>query len=762
MSRVTKIARLRHPGVLRDFTWPSDLPDFGRYNLIYGCNGSGKTTISGVFRALEAKSAPANCEVTLTIDGVDLKGQDFGQATLPVHVFNRDFVSESIFPSGGGDVPPIFVVGKEGVGKQKEVEGLKSRLQKAQDELGAARSRQTDDVKNLEKHCFDRGTVIRDGLRSAGQNRYNNFDKTAYRRRAQEMVDAGDGDCHRLGDSDRDSLLARHRAAPKPKITELAYELPSLEAFAEDVSDVLGTTVVAATIQSLRDDSSLASWVYQGLDIHQSRQSGTCLFCGQVIPEGRISAIEAHFGAEYELLLKRIDSDIVMIQAAARRADTLTLRSPAEFYDDLVADYEAAKQALEVAARTTSEAAGALVGALADKRGHPFDACVLDKAPPKVERTVVDRLNSVIQRHNNASDAFEARVGEARTKLEADFVAAELKVFLDLLGQVTDSQNQVRQAELEAQGLSAQILQLEREIVQHRRSAEELNDDLRDYLGHDELRLEVQATGYSITRNGEVAASLSEGEKTAIALLYFLKSLEDHRFEVEKAVVVLDDPVSSLDANALYLAFGFIRERTEDAGQVIILTHNFSFFRQVRNWFHHMKGQGKKDVSLRPARFYMLDRVRSDARRCYELRVLDPLLERYESEYHFLFASVYRNADAASSAGLADNYPLPNMARRLLEAFLAFRQPGVSGELAQKLRDLDFDEAKKFRILRFMHTYSHGDAIGESEHDPSLLGESSSVLKDLLELMKNQDASHFEAMEKLVKTDGDSQAADED
>ena len=114
-------------------------------------------------------------------------------------------------------------------------------------------------------------------------------------------------------------------------------------------------------------------------------------------------------------------------------------------------------------------------------------------------------------------------------------------------------------------------------------------------------------TGYTITRGGVSAEFLSEGETTAIALLYFLKSLQDRRFPLANGVIVLDDPVSSLDANALFLAFAFIRERTKDAGQLFILTHNFSFFRQVRHWFHHLKGQKKKDVSKRPARFFMLD-----------------------------------------------------------------------------------------------------------------------------------------------------------
>ena len=97
MTLVTKISRLRHPGVLRDFSWPAELPTFGRYNLIYGWNGSGKTTISNLFRALELRKQPEG-ETTLATASTTIAGNDFAQATLPVRVFNRDFVTANVFP----------------------------------------------------------------------------------------------------------------------------------------------------------------------------------------------------------------------------------------------------------------------------------------------------------------------------------------------------------------------------------------------------------------------------------------------------------------------------------------------------------------------------------------------------------------------------------------------------------------------------------------------------------------------------------------
>jgi wobble nucleotide-excising tRNase len=99
---------------------------------------------------------------------------------------------------------------------------------------------------------------------------------------------------------------------------------------------------------------------------------------------------------------------------------------------------------------------------------------------------------------------------------------------------------------------------------------------------------------------------------------------------------------------------------------------------------------------------------------------------------------------------LEQNYVLPNMARRLLESFLAFRQPGTSGDLWQKMKGVTFDEARKLRILRFLHTHSHSDAVGEPEHDPSLLAEAGAVLKDLLQFIEAQDKAHFDAMVELM------------
>ena len=752
MSLITKIARLKHPGVLRDFAWPADLPTFGRFNLIYGWNGSGKTTLSRVFRALELRVVWSPGEVRLVIDGHDVIGQDFPMATVPVRVFNRDFVAENVFPVDGGEVPPIFVVGKESVEKQKEADRLKVERTRAESDLSIARTRKQEAERVFDKFCIERARVIKDTLRSTGSNRFNNYDKALFQDDARTMAAKNNRASHLLDEAARDTLLSQHRSTPKPKVQEVEFDFPPLQQFADRVLERLTTTVVSAAIQSLKDDATLAAWTRHGLELHKDRQSKKCLFCEQLLPDGRLPALEAHFSAEYEQFLQKIDEQVGQLQKSVRAASQLKLPNRAELYDDLALDYDAAQKSLLQALSLFENFVNRLVEALNAKKGQPFTPMKLDVPVPTVAADVLDRLNEVIRKHNQACDDFQQRLTSARDRVALDLIAQSLEEYSQLAKAAKSATDAIGPLKQRFDQLTTEIERLEREIIEHRQPAEELNEDLRKYLGHDELSLQVKATGYQLLRNGQLAEALSEGERTALALLYFLKSLGDTRFDLHNGVVVLDDPVSSLDANALYLAFGFIRHRTQDAGQLFVLTHNFPFFRQVRNWFHHQKGQNKKDVDQRPARYYMLDRVHGSNPRCTTLRALDPLLERYESEYHYLFTCVHRAANATGETTLEQNYALPNVARRLLEMFLAFRRPQIAGELWQKLKDVTFDEAKKVRIARFVHTHSHGDTVGEPEHDPSLLGEARAVLADLLELINSEDPQHFKAMVDLVSS----------
>ena len=183
---------------------------------------------------------------------------------------------------------------------------------------------------------------------------------------------------------------------------------------------------------------------------------------------------------------------------------------------------------------------------------------------------------------------------------------------------------------------------------------------------------------------------------------------------------------------------------------MFVLTHNFSLFRQVRNWFQHVHNQNRRDESKRPAQFYMTDTTTVNEIRSSAIKKLDPLLLNFDSEYQFLFSLIHGASHSTDKNSLEDFYQFPNIARRLLETFLAFRTPHITGSLRQKLKLVPFDEAKKISILRFVDTYSHGNALEDPQHDMSILGETPSVLSDLLKLIRESDPDHYCSMVRLV------------
>lgn len=748
---IRKIARMRDYGVFRDFTWPQDLPEFGRYNLIYGWNGTGKTTLSQLFRHLEKQQNPTKGKLSVTIGDTDYSEEQFEMCSIPVRVFNRDFIAQAVFTTNG-ELAPIFVIGERNVEKQKEVDRLKSQLDDKKDKLDKARAKLKKAKEDLDKFCIERAREIKNVLSSSPANRYNNYNKGDFRAKADSFLNEERIDHYLLDDGAKDRRKKQHLATRKDPIPQITYTFPDLQSLYEEVRAILSRTVVSSVIATLRDDPDLASWVRDGLSKHKDRKAQTCLFCTQPLPPQRLRELEAHFSDEYERFISEIETKIHDIENLIRDLDDIKfkLRSKGDFYDDLSNDFIRASDAFNQAEQIVVSALQKLKGTLSQKKEAVFESSAFTEEIPEYDSKVFEGINTVICKHNTTCDNFSALVSDARKDLENDAVASSLDEYRELMEAVAAAQEKARKAELSVSSLKGKIGALEREIIEHQEPAERLNEDLQKYLGHSELRLEVEETGYRITRAGEIASGLSEGERTAIALLYFLRSLEDRSFDLEHGVVVLDDPVSSLDANALFSAFGFIHERTQNAGQLFILTHNFTFFRQVRNWFHHLKGQNKKDVNLRPARFFMLDCGIEQDGRCSKLQRLDPLLEEYESEYHYLFACIYGTAMGSRQTKLQQNYVLPNIARRLLEAFLAFRQPQKGGELWQKVKSLNFDECKKVRILRFLHTHSHHGEIGEPEHDLSVLSEAQAVLKDLLDLMRSEDEEHFLAMVSLV------------
>ena len=71
--------------------------------------------------------------------------------------------------------------------------------------------------------------------------------------------------------------------------------------------------------------------------------------------------------------------------------------------------------------------------------------------------------------------------------------------------------------------------------------------------------------------------TLSAGDRNTLALAFFLASLDQEDTEITNKVVVIDDPISSLDEHRTLTTIHEIRRLAERAGQVFVLSHNKPF-----------------------------------------------------------------------------------------------------------------------------------------------------------------------------------------
>ncbi|HLP98664.1 MAG TPA: AAA family ATPase [Sideroxyarcus sp.] len=776
--KLSRINRIRNHRIFRDFSWPNDLPDFTRFNVLYGWNGAGKTTLSNLLVHIQKKQPIIEGEVEFRFDQNNVAGRELATSPLPVlKVFNRDFVGAALFESSGQQFSPIYYLGEESVESQKKIEELKSLRGEAQKQLASAVSKKRAADNALDTFCIAQAKNIKEALNSTGQNFYNNYNKSNFTSKAQKLSPAT-YQSHILDTPAKIKLREKLTGKPKNRIEPLEADFPDLISLTDTIRDVLARSIVSNAIDKLTSNPSLAAWVQEGLALHQTDEGNleNCEFCGQQLPDSRIRHLESHFNDEFRKFQTELADIIAKVDTAKQELELVRPPETALFYEHLVDDLKQAISAINQHRWYVSSYLDALKKALLAKRENPFQKVDLlqyvgyeaDPAEPKgfwgaTFSILVDgvsnfaalkgqqaakQINETIDEHNSLTDNFQSEIEKARAALELSAVAEAFPEFQSKNSQISSAEKEHQQADASAKNYQSQIEQFEQMVVQHRRPAEELNSEIRSYLGRDELTFDVRDSGYTITRHGKPAGNLSEGEKTAIAFLYFLKSLQDKSFDIHNGVVVIDDPVSSLDANSLYSAFGYMKERTKDAGQLFVLTHNFAFFRQVKNWFNHLPGQRRsRDIAGRPARFYMLQSAIHEGYRTAVLAKLDPMLHEHESEYHYLFKKVYDEAQRSmQNPALEDCYEMPNVARRLLEGFLAFRHPQKPTELQHQLDQVQFDPAKKSRIVRFLHTYSHHGYVAGPEHDLSILSETPKVLSNVLELIETVDKGHYDGM----------------
>jgi wobble nucleotide-excising tRNase len=452
-----------------------------------------------------------------------------------------------------------------------------------------------------------------------------------------------------------------------------------------------------------------------------------------------------YFGIEDRILKVDIESAQTFISKLIDATKSFSLLSAAALYAELRPDFNAASKAIESSRVALLSELNNASSILEKKR--------LDRARAYSEPVSVDVASlpdsliaaaKIIDRHNAKSAAFGEAKTNAQNEIENHYLATiseqveefdrKISTNKDIVKKLTDGSPELHDSR-SLLSLKDSIEEKQGKISSAHLGGAELTAKLNQFLGRSDLQFESGEAGYIVTRRGAPAKRLSEGEKTAIAFLYFVVQLNEQGFDREQSVIVIDDPISSLDSASIYQAFAFLKNSVSEAKQVFMLTHSFDFLKLLLNWLRHAKNAKKSS-------FFMTRCEEAENSREAKLLPLDDLLIHHPTEYHYLFKVLY---GFKSDGTILSSYHVPNVARKVLETFLEFQVPAGESYYNQ-LEAIDFDANKKTAIFKFANDLSHRTGKG---FDPALVAETQKNVTYLLEMIKAVAPSHFDGLEKL-------------
>ncbi len=769
---IKKISRISNIGVFHNFSWDSSKVDeFAKFNAFYGWNGSGKTTLSRLISILETGTTgnlqledESECVFQTDQGNIEVSKENLPPLNKNIKVFNEDFVNENLEWTKA-KASRILIVGKTKIDQKSSLEKSRKLREKKEADLITFDSNlsifEKEKDKILERvrisvvselsHLTDLKPL---GGRASQYRTYNVIDVGNLLKDSSKVFPV-------FSDEEKlDKKNALTEKEEKAQLNDYVANLGWLEGFPAKVVDILSTSLSSQVSTNLEDEiagsDDLREWLRTGHGLHRNLpQPVICKFCRNEISQDRLTNLDKYFDEAQRRLMIRI------YEALRTLTDTsIPVPEQAEkLYKEFEKEYSKQKEAFFIEKSNLESGLTSLKTALQKKQKRPFekptvDIETLDTALGAFRKSVED-LNAVIAKHNEKTKQFATRREKAAHDLEL-FLVGQVKVDFDEKDKsIKGLQESREKLQKEINDLKTGESNLEQQLRDHGIGATEFNKLLKSFLGRSEITFNAVDEGYLIVRNGRSATNLSEGERNAIALVFFLTKLQEDGFEASKGVIVIDDPVSSFDSQHVYQAYGFIKAKIKeiDPQQFFLLTHNFHFFRQIRNWYKHEDG---KVVCL-----YMIKcKTSPEDQRFSTIENLDSLLQNHNSEYAFLFKLVYERSRTEEDPPLEQDYIFPNVIRKLLENYLSLKVPiggiNIHGKFMRILADYpgyEISRTTKERLESYCQDNSHPLYQDSSmDFDERLMGEMQPACKDLISLIEHTDPKHYQHLISQLQT----------
>lgn len=589
---------------LRDATFKSSSknefePSF--INYIYGNNGTGKSTIARAFDAADT--------LTWTTPG--------SEADYVIRTFTRDFVTQELkFDDNDPSMPGVITLGEDFVEAQNSMDEKQAELDKLlvlnEKDSVALETLQTKLAMLRDRYienCWEKGKQYKQTF--GGKGDFSKKELCADRVRRTSPVQ------HDFNDLQKRFKTATDQSARHYDQFSL-LDLSNLH----DIENyrLLGEAIVStADSQFSRFMSSInaTAWVKQGHDNYASDSKETCPYCQQILPTDFEKQIAECFDGQYVKdcdNLKNyqkgyLDYTTTIIESIKQAIATFKT-VPQEFAD--LSAYEKNLALVEKVVVQNNQL-------IALKVATPSDAIAINSIEDYLKEinSLLSTTNSKIS-DNNTIVANKKREESSCMTLVWELLSFELKTVIAQynadekdLSEKLKAQKLLVGAQQSSLGtLRSDIAKLSVNVGGSAPTIQKVNALLKR-TGFRGFSLEEHKSvpdRYVVVRDdGTPAQKLSEGERNFIAFLYFYNLVqgswktEDLR---KGKIVVIDDPVSSMDSGVMSIVSSLVRDLIDDCfydgqkykiKQIFVLTHNPYFHHAVsQQMLHSAEGFYKK------------------------------------------------------------------------------------------------------------------------------------------------------------------------
>jgi wobble nucleotide-excising tRNase len=790
-SPILKIDSIKNIAVYKNFQWTNsvrdegnNIADFKNINVIYGRNYSGKTTLSRIIRAAEI-GVLSDKYVTPEFKFSFADGSNVTQNTLTTHsnvirVFNEDFVRDNLrfITDDEQTINSFAILGEDNARLEEEIETNEIELGSDEDKSGLiGKSLEANEKNSRAESAYKRKlsaleSKLRDKANKAGSGiKHNkvfgnaNYNLTKIKSDIQKVIKDSYSP---ITDENVLTNLSLLKEAPKEEVREsppfnLKYSSILLQA-----KELIEKKIQAsAPIQELLNDSVLAAWVRSGREQHEDKRE-QCAFCGNDLPPELWDKLDKHFNQESESLRSALSGLLASIKREKDRLPNLFKINNSEFYSNFHEDLDILKE--NFSSRNASYLATIdMIEVQVKSRIEDIFKDVLFEEPIAVEIELNNIRTSFEECRNKAnqstsslsSDQLKARdalrLYEVFTFINDITYVDECKAIEKLKEDQTIALRLKIAKSAEVSAKRKNINSLKAQLKDESKGADQVNEYLNDFFGHQSLSLKaieetspLVRTGYrfEVTRNDQKAYHLSEGECSLIAFCYFMAKLKDIETKGNQPIIWIDDPISSLDANHIFFVYSLINaeivtpEKYDDAGkvkernrfeQLFISTHNLDFLKYLKR----LPGASNKNKS----QYFIINREDQTS----DISLMPKYLKEYVTEFNFLFHQIHKCA--AITAINDDNYTtfynFGNNARKFFEIYLYYKYPDQG--MNQTTLKSFFGEESVPAILsdRINNEYSHLAGVFERGATPIEVPEMHTAAKFILDRIKQNDHEQY-------------------